>query len=61
MKRKQYLETNTSKAYAFLWEQCSRGMQTKIESHTDFNESIKGDPIELLKTIKQFALNYHEH
>jgi hypothetical protein len=61
MKRKQSLETNITKAYAFLWEQCTKGMQTKIESNSDFNSTIKGDPIELLKVIKQYALNYHEH
>jgi hypothetical protein len=36
MKKKQYLETNTSKANAILWEQCNRGMHTKIELHADF-------------------------
>ena len=30
MKRKQCLETNTTKAYALLWEQCAKGMQNKI-------------------------------
>jgi hypothetical protein len=36
MKRKQSYETNTSKAYAFLWEQCAKGMQGKIESSEKF-------------------------
>jgi hypothetical protein len=61
MKRKQCLETNTTKAYALLWEQCAKGMQNKIESRTDYDTNIKGNPIELLKAIKQHALNYHEH
>ena len=26
MKRKQNYEVNTTKAYAFLWEQCAKGM-----------------------------------
>ena len=61
MKRKQCLETNTTKAYAFLWDQCAKGMQSKIEARTDYNIKINNDPIELLKAIKQHALNYHEH
>ena len=61
LKEKQSLESNITKAYAFIWEQCTKGMQTKIESNADFNTKIKGDPIELLKIIKQYALNYHEH
>ena len=61
MKRKQALETNMSKAYAFLWDQCSKGMQNKVEARSDFVSDIKDNPIELLKAIKQHALNYQEH
>jgi hypothetical protein len=61
MKRKQALEFNMSKAYSFLWSQCAKGMQSKIEALSDYNSKIKGNPIELLKTIKQHALNYQEH
>jgi hypothetical protein len=61
MKRKQTYESNVTKAYAFLWEQCGKAMQNKIESNSTFDSNIKGDPIELLKAIKQHALNYHEH
>ena len=32
MKRKQALETNMMKAYAFPWEQCAKAMQNKIEA-----------------------------
>jgi hypothetical protein len=62
MKRKQNLEANTTKAYAFLWEQkYAKAMQNKIESNSNFESTIKGNPIKLLKMIKQHALNYHEH
>jgi Reverse transcriptase (RNA-dependent DNA polymerase) len=61
MKRKQFYEANTTKAYALLWEQCSKGMQGKIEANENFSSKIKGKPIELLKIIKQNCLNYHEH
>jgi hypothetical protein len=36
MKRKQSLETNMSKAYAFLWEQCAKAMQNKIEARSNY-------------------------
>jgi hypothetical protein len=61
MKCKQALEMNMSKAYAFLWEQCARAMQNEIEARTDYESSIKNNPIELLKAIKQHALNYQEY
>jgi hypothetical protein len=60
MKRKQAYENNLTKAYAFLWSQCARGMQNKIEARSDYT-TVKGNPIELLKAIKQHALNYQEH
>ena len=61
IKRKQSYETNITKAYAFLWEQCAKGMQSKIESGELFNKKVKNNPFELLLMIKQHALNYHEH
>ena len=60
-KRQEALELNMSKAYAFLWEQCTKGMKNKIESRTDFLDKIKDDPIELLKVIKVHAMHYQEH
>lgn len=59
MKRKQTLDSNKPKAYAFLWERCTKGMKNKIESRTDF-DTIQRNPIELLKAIKEHALNYQE-
>jgi len=60
-KRKQALEMNMPKAYSFLWDQCARSLQNKIEARTDFYSVIKGNPIQLLKVIKQhFVLNYQE-
>jgi hypothetical protein len=61
MRRKQALESNMSKAYAFLWEQYHVAMQQKIEARADYANTIKGNPIELLRAIKQHALNYQEH
>jgi hypothetical protein len=61
MKRKQSYETNTLKAYAFLWGKCAKGMQSKIKSSEKFESEIKNNPIKLLEYIKKYTLNYHEH
>jgi hypothetical protein len=60
MKREQALETNMTKAYAFLWSQCSKAMQNKIEGRSEFISEIKGDPIKLMKAIKQHSLHYQD-
>lgn len=36
-------------------------MQHKIESQKEYESSIKDEPIELLKSIKEQALNYQQH
>jgi len=59
-KRKQAMDLNITKAYAFLWDQCAKPLQNKIESRADFLSDIKGNPIKLLKAIKQHTLNYQE-
>jgi hypothetical protein len=61
MKRKQCYENNRIKAYAILWERCAKGMQIKIEAQSDFENSIKNNPKELLRAVKQHSLNYQEH
>ena len=54
-------KNNKTKSFAHLWEHCSSGMQSKIESRNDYTSTIKNNPIELLKAIKQHALNYQEN
>jgi hypothetical protein len=61
IKQKQNYKTNVTKAYAFLWEKCAKAMQSKVESGSKFESNIKGNPIKLLKIIKQYALSYHKH
>ena len=36
-------------------------MQNKIQTRTNFETNVKNDPIELLKAVKEHALNYQEH
>jgi hypothetical protein len=59
-KRHQALEANMNKAYAFLWEHCTKPMQHKVESMKDYETTIKGNPIELLKSVKQQAMSFQE-
>ena len=59
--RVEAYKKNQGKAYAFLWERCSKGMKDKIQSRSDYSIQIKDNPIELLKAIKQHALNYQEN
>jgi hypothetical protein len=55
-KWKQLYEANTTKA----WEQCSKGMQGKIEANEKFETEIFEKPIKLLEIIKKNCLNYQE-
>ena len=59
-KRLHINENNLTRAYALLWERCTKAMKNKIESRSDF-ETIRNDPISLLKAIKEHALNYQEN
>ena len=45
--RRWTLDNNKPKAFAFLWEQCTKGMKNKIESRTNYATSIQQDPIQL--------------
>ena len=60
--KREFLHWRTTrrKQYALFWEQCTKGMKNKLESRVDF-DTLENDPIELLKAIKQHALNYQEH
>jgi hypothetical protein len=53
------VDNNKPKAYAFLWEHCTKGMKNKIKSWTDY-ATIQQDPIKLLKAIEEHALNYQQ-
>ena len=60
-KRVDDYEDNLTKAYALIWERCTKAMQNKIANTNEFDELIYDNPIELLKEIKQNALNYQEY
>jgi hypothetical protein len=52
-KQKPWYQANTTKSYALIWEQCAKSMQRKIEANKDFESTIKGNTIELLKIKKR--------
>ena len=54
-------EDNLVKSYALIWERCSTAMKNKISNRRDFRNEIYDNPINLLKAIKEHALNYQEY
>jgi hypothetical protein len=60
VKRKDSYRSNMSKAYGLLWQQCTKAMQNKINSRSDYNTKIKNDAIELLNAIEEHALQYED-
>ena len=60
-KRMNQHRQNKDRAYAFLWGQCAKGMQSKIKSRKDYESVIKNNPIELLKAIKEHSMSYQEN
>ena len=49
IKRKTTYIGNKTKAYALIWNQCVRSLQSKIQQRKDFELSIYNDPIEFCK------------
>jgi hypothetical protein len=48
-------------AYAMIYGQCCKAMQSKLQSRIDFEERIKGNPIELLSAIQEHSMSYQDH
>ena len=48
------------KAYAFLFGQCTTGLQHRIKAKAKYKSKIKGNPIELLETIKENFLSFDD-
>lgn len=53
-------DINQVEAYEFLISRCSKSMKDEIEGRKDFEAKIYNNPIELLKAIKQHALECQE-
>ena len=61
MKRVSAYSTNRGKAFAMIWGQCDTDMKNNLQARINFDTEIKGDPIKLLDTIKEEALNFQPH
>ena len=58
--RLEQCQDNKDKAYALTWGQCDKAMRSKMQSRKDHELTIKDDPIELLKAVKQHALAFQD-
>jgi hypothetical protein len=58
--RKNTYLSNLGNAYAFLFGQCNKAMQNKLQARKDFEIKIKNNPIELLKAIEEHSISYQE-
>jgi hypothetical protein len=56
VKEKKTLKGQLNSAYGLIWVQCTPGMKCAVESHKDHDAFKKnGDPIALLKVIKEIS------
>ena len=53
-----YYQENQYKAYGLIWKIFATAMKENIEICKYFEDAIYNNPVELLKEIKQHALNY---
>ena len=60
VERKDRYRRNQNKAFALLEKQCTKGLLAKIRSKANYEDVIKSNPIEMIKTIKEIALSYQE-
>jgi len=58
LKRKTQYDENKVAAEALIWGQCDTRMRSQIQSRSNYDSDIKGNPIALLKAIKEHAMNY---
>ena len=60
LKRKRMYKDNLFKAYALIWERCTKAMQNKLLAWSDYEDEIYNNLIKVLKAIKEHGLNYQE-
>ena len=60
LKQKSHYHTNLGKAYAFLFGQCTTGLQHRIEAKAEYESKIKGNHIKLLEMIKENSLSFED-
>ena len=58
--QKSHYCTDLGKAYAFLFRQCTAGLQHRIETKAEYKSKIKCNPMKLLETIKENSLSLND-
>ena len=61
VKRKETHQANKGKAFAFLFGQCNKAMQQKLQARSNCETTIKGDPFKLLKAIEEHSMSHQEN
>jgi hypothetical protein len=61
VQRKSKYDSNLGNAYAFLFGQCNKAMQNKLQARKDYDNKIKNQAIELLKAIEEHSISYQEN
>ena len=59
--REEKYQANKGKAFALIFGQCNKALQHKLQSRTDFEPEIKGNPFELLNAISEHLMSYMEN
>ena len=53
VKKKEQYENNTIKAYATIFDYCSKMIQAYIQKSSNYESKIQNDPIKLMKATKE--------
>ena len=59
--RKERYRTNKTSAYSIIYGQCTKAMQAKIKSRSDFDTKILNNPIELLNAIEEYSFSFQSN
>ena len=58
---KDKCHANKGKAHALIYSQCNKAMQHKLQLRTDYESTVKGDPIKLLDAMSEHSMSYELH
>ena len=59
--RKERYRANKTSAYSIIYGQCTKAMQAKIKSRSDFEAKILNNPIELLNVIEEYSFSFQSN
>ncbi len=60
-KRDVAYQLNLTKVHALLLGRCTKGMKERLKTRKDWDLQTSKSPLELLKAIKEEAMNYQDH